>query len=81
MSVKKWLSIGLALVVAVLIAGGVRFFVIAPGAIDRSQNKVVRVPLGITPAAQALQATLDVADMHAETCSSGRIAGTSTYRA
>src|SRR5207244_6060905 len=39
---------------------------ITPGKIERSQNKVVLVELGITPAAQALQARLDVADMHAD---------------
>jgi membrane dipeptidase len=64
--VKKWLSIGLGLVVAVLIVDRVRFFVTAPGNIERSQNRIEPVPLGITQAAQALQATLDVADMHAD---------------
>jgi membrane dipeptidase len=64
--VKKWLSIGLGLVVAVLIVDRVRFFVTAPGNIERSQNRIEPVLLGVTPAAQALQATLDVADMHAD---------------
>jgi membrane dipeptidase len=64
--VKKWLSIGLGLVVAVLILDRVRFFVTAPANIERSQNRIEPVPLGITQAAQALQATLDVADMHAD---------------
>jgi membrane dipeptidase len=63
---KKWVLIGLALVVAVLIVAGVRFFATTPGKIDRSQNKIEPVPLSITPAAQALQSTLDVADMHAD---------------
>ncbi|PDT74195.1 dipeptidase [Bradyrhizobium sp. C9] len=63
---RRWLSIGLALVAAVLFASGVRFFVVTPERIDRGQNKVQRVALEITPAAQALQATLDVADMHAD---------------
>lgn len=63
---KRWLSIGLALVAAVLIGAAVRFFVITPEQIDRAQNRVKRIPLDITPAAQALQATLDVADMHAD---------------
>jgi membrane dipeptidase len=64
--VKKWLSIGLGLVVAVLILDRVRFFVTAPANIERSQNRIEPVPLGVTQAAQALQATLDVADMHAD---------------
>jgi membrane dipeptidase len=63
---KKWVWISLALVVIVLVIIAVRFFTITPGQIDRSQNRVVPVPLGITPSAQALQATLDVADMHAD---------------
>jgi microsomal dipeptidase-like Zn-dependent dipeptidase len=50
--------------VAIMIA--TRFFVITPERIERSQNKVVAVPFGITPAARALHATLDVADMHAD---------------
>jgi hypothetical protein len=58
---EEWVLIGLALVVA-----GVRFFATTPGKIDRSQNKIEPVPLSITPAAQALQSTLDVADMHAD---------------
>jgi microsomal dipeptidase-like Zn-dependent dipeptidase len=63
---KKWVLIGLALLVAVLIVAGVRLFATTPGKIDRSQNKIEPVPLSITPAAQALQSTLDVADMHAD---------------
>ena len=63
---KKWFSIGLAVVFAALIVVGVRFFAITPGKIDRSQNKVEPVPLNVTAAAQALQSTLDVADMHAD---------------
>jgi microsomal dipeptidase-like Zn-dependent dipeptidase len=66
MSWKKWISIGLALVALALIIVAARFFVITPGRIDRSQNKVVPVLLSITPAAQTLHATLDVADMHAD---------------
>jgi len=62
--VKKWLLIGLA--VAALIVAPVGFFAIAPGKIERSQNRVAPVQLGVTPAAQSLHATLDVADMHAD---------------
>jgi membrane dipeptidase len=64
--VKKWLLIGLAVAAAALIIAAAGFFAIIPGKIEQSQNRVVPVPLGITPAAQALQATLDVADMHAD---------------
>jgi membrane dipeptidase len=63
---KKRISIGLASVVIALIVVAIGFFAITPGKIERAQNKVVPVPLGITPAAQQLQATLDVADMHAD---------------
>jgi microsomal dipeptidase-like Zn-dependent dipeptidase len=63
---KKWISIGLALAAAVLVIAAARFFAVTPGRIDRAQNRVVPVALSITPAAQALQATLDVADMHAD---------------
>ena len=66
MPMRRWLSVGLALVAAVLFASAVRFFVVTPERNDRGQNKVQRVALDITPAAQALQATLDVADMHAD---------------
>jgi membrane dipeptidase len=63
---RKSISIGLASVVIALIVVATGFFAIAPGKIERAQNKVVPVPLNITPAAQKLQATLDVADMHAD---------------
>jgi membrane dipeptidase len=63
---KRWVWIGLAVLATCLIIAALRFFSITPGEIDRAQNRVVPVPLGITPAAQALQATLDVADMHAD---------------
>ena len=63
---KKWLLTGLAVVVVALIVAAVSFFAITPGRIEQLQNRVVPVQLGITPAAQALQATLDVADLHAD---------------
>src|ERR1700722_11662632 len=66
MSMKKWVLIGPTLAVAALIIAAVGYFTTTPGKIDRSQNKVVPVALNITSAAQALQATLDVADMHAD---------------
>lgn len=55
-----------AVVAAFGIIGIASVFALTPADIERGQNKVVPVPLGITPAAQALQATLDVADMHAD---------------
>jgi microsomal dipeptidase-like Zn-dependent dipeptidase len=63
---KKWILLGLALVILASFVLVARFFVVTPERIDRSQNRVAPVPLGITPAARALQATLDVADMHAD---------------
>ncbi|VIO77558.1 dipeptidase [Bradyrhizobium ivorense] len=63
---RKWLLIGLAVVAAVLVAGGATVFAFGPEKIDRAQNKVQHVAIDITPAAQALQTTLDVADMHAD---------------
>ena len=63
---KKRISIGLASVVIALIVVAVGFFAITPGKIERAQNRVVPVPLNVTPAALKLQATLDVADMHAD---------------
>ena len=68
---KKWVLIGLALVISASVVAGIFYFTTTPGKIDRSQNKVVPVALNIMPAAQALQATLDVADMHGLTA--GRV--------
>ncbi|WP_249122885.1 MULTISPECIES: dipeptidase [unclassified Bradyrhizobium] len=66
MSVRKWIAIGCALAVIALVAATVRFFLVTPGRIEESQNKVVALALNITPAARQLQQTLDVADMHAD---------------
>jgi len=63
---KKWFLTGLALAFVALVILAIRFFTVTPGRIESSQNRVVPVPLGITPAAQQLQATLDVADVHAD---------------
>ena len=63
---KKWVLIGLTVVIAAPIMTAIGYFTTVPGKIDRSQNKVVPVVLNITPAAEALQAALDVADMHAD---------------
>ena len=48
------------MIAAALVIAAARFFAVTPGRIDRAQNRVVPVALGITPAAQDLQATLDV---------------------
>jgi membrane dipeptidase len=66
MPMKKWVLIGLTVVIAAPIMTAIGYFTAVPGKIDRSQNGVVPVVLNITPAAEALQATLDVADMHAD---------------
>lgn len=66
MSVRKWIAIGCALAVIALVAATVRFFLVTPGRIEETQNKVVALALNITPAARQLQQTLDVADMHAD---------------
>lgn len=63
---KKWISLALALVVVVVIAFVVRFLIVTPALIDGHQNQVKPVALNISPAAQALHATLDIADMHAD---------------
>jgi len=59
---RKWL-LGL---LAVLTIAAILFFVLAPGIVEKSMNKVEPVALKVTPRALALQKTLDVADMHAD---------------
>jgi membrane dipeptidase len=59
---RKWL-LGIA---ALLLIAAILFFVLAPGMVEKSMNKVQPVALKITPRALALQKTLDVADMHAD---------------
>ncbi|WEJ97918.1 MAG: dipeptidase [Candidatus Sphingomonas phytovorans] len=60
---RKWLWGILALVLVAAIA----FFALAPVMIERSMNKVRPVALKISPHARELHATLQVADMHADT--------------
>ncbi|MES2753064.1 MAG: dipeptidase [Pseudomonadota bacterium] len=63
MTARRWLfAIGAILIVAIA-----AFFILAPGIVERGQNKVVSVPLKISPRAAALHARLVVADMHADT--------------
>jgi microsomal dipeptidase-like Zn-dependent dipeptidase len=59
---RKWL-LG---IMALLIIAAILFFILAPGMVEKSMNKVQPVALRITPRALALQKTLDVADMHAD---------------
>ena len=59
---RKWLFGALAL----LIVTAAAFFLLAPGIVERSMNKVVAIPLKITPRAKALHARLGVSDMHAD---------------
>ncbi len=57
----------LGAVLGLIALGAILFFVATPGIIERGMNTVAPVPLRITPRAQALHATLQVADMHADT--------------
>jgi len=59
---RKWL-LG---ILALLVIAAILFFILAPGMVEKSMNKVQPVALKITPRALALQKTLDVADMHAD---------------
>lgn len=59
---RKWL-LG---ILALLVIAAILFFILAPGMVEKSMNKVQPVALRITPRALALQKTLDVADMHAD---------------
>ena len=60
---RKWLWGLFALILIAAIA----FFTLAPAMIEKSMNKVEPVPLKIGPRARALHATLQIADMHADT--------------
>ena len=63
---KRWILTGLAVIAVVVATGAAYFFMTTPAKIERGQNRIVAVPLHITPDAQALQKTLDFADMHAD---------------
>lgn len=60
---RKILLGGLALT----LFAAILFFTLAPGIVERGMNQVVAIPLKITPRAQALNAKLQIADMHADT--------------
>ncbi|MDY7524705.1 dipeptidase [Sphingomonas sp. 10B4] len=57
----------LAGVAVLIVLGLIAFFALAPGIVERSMNKVEPVALAISPRARALHATLQIADMHADT--------------
>jgi len=82
---KKWILTGLAVILAVVAIATIHFFMTAPANIERGQNRIA-VPRHITPAAVALQKTLDVADIMPTACSgsatswSAPIAAMSTCR-
>lgn len=60
---RTWLWRALAL----LLIAAIAFFLFAPAIVEKSMNKVDPVALKITPRARALHATLQIADMHADT--------------
>ncbi len=60
---RKVLAGGAVLIALAVIA----FFVLAPGIVERSMNKVEPIALTVTPRARAFHATLQIADMHADT--------------
>ncbi len=60
---KRWIAIGFAIALPIIAIG---FFAIAPSEIDQSLNKLRPQALRISPATRKLQATLDVADLHAD---------------
>jgi len=59
---RKWL-LG---ILALLGIAAILFFILAPGMVEKSMNKVQPVALKVTSRALDLQKTLDVADMHAD---------------
>jgi microsomal dipeptidase-like Zn-dependent dipeptidase len=62
----KRILTGAAIVAVSAVVGAASVFAITPADIERGQNKVVPVPLNITPVARALHVMLDVVDMHAD---------------
>ena len=54
-------------ILALILLAAILFFILAPGIVERGMNKVVAIPLKVTPRAQALNAKLQIADMHADT--------------
>lgn len=53
-------------VAALLGVAAATFFIVAPGMVERGQNRIVPVALKISPAARALHERLTIADMHAD---------------
>lgn len=63
---KRWIAVSLGVGAIALPLIAIGFFAIAPGKIDRSLNTVRPQSLGISPATRKLHASLDVADLHAD---------------
>ena len=57
----------LAGVAVLIVLGLIAFFALAPAIVERSMNKVEPVARTLSPRARALHATLQIADMHADT--------------
>lgn len=57
-------SIGLAILLVIAAAA---FLAFAPGVVENGQNKVVPVPLKVTPRGRSAHETLTIADLHADT--------------
>ena len=55
---RKWL-LG---ILALLFIAAIAFFIVAPGYVENSMNKVAPVALKVTPRARTLHATLQIAD-------------------
>lgn len=53
--------------IAALLLLAILFFVFAPGIVERAMNRVVAVPLKITPVTRQAHLRFDVVDMHADT--------------
>ncbi|MGX9429631.1 MULTISPECIES: dipeptidase [Bradyrhizobium] len=66
MTVKRIIAGCLLAAVACLVFFPVRYVLVKPSKLDRAYNKVVPVQYNITVQAKDIQATLNVADMHAD---------------
>ena len=62
---KRWIIV-IAGGVGVLLCGAIAFFTLAPGLVERGQNRVVSAPIRVSAHAQALHQMVNVADMHAD---------------
>ena len=62
---RRWTAVGFGAAIALTVVA-IGFFAIAPAIVDRSLNRLSPQAFRISPAAQKLHATLDVADLHAD---------------